>query len=175
MKKGDTVVARRGMKLTYIQPDGTGGLLELTDQPITVGRSQDADIVVADEKVSRIHCGIRLWDGEYYLKDLKSKNGTFVNGQRIDVQTIKPGDVIRVGSATINVGGDGPGPNTIIRQIGSEMEQGKGYSTILREIVHDAEPESEAADPVKPASGSTSSARKPIRVVVRKPQNPAGD
>ena len=86
------------MRLRYSKADGTQMEFELGDRPITIGRSPEADVVVLDEKASRIHCGIRLWDGDFYIKDLKSKNGTYVNDHRIEVHKLKPRDHIRVGS-----------------------------------------------------------------------------
>ncbi len=126
------------MKLTFPRPDGTMAVLKLTDQPITIGRSHEADVVINDEKVSRLHCGIRLWDGAYYLKDLKSRNGTLVNDDPVDVVKLKAGDRIRVGSVLFNFESDvRPGTETIFHQTEQEFTAGKGYSTILREIVND--------------------------------------
>ena len=126
------------MKLTFPRPDGTMAVLKLTDQPITLGRGHEADVVINDEKVSRIHCGIRLWDGAYFLKDLKSRNGTFVNDEPADVVKLKAGDRIRVGSVVFHFESDiRPGTETIFHQTEQEFTAGKGYSTILREIVND--------------------------------------
>ena len=126
------------MRLRYAKHDGTQTEFELGERPITIGRSPDADLVVLDEKVSRIHCGVRLWDGDFYIKDLKSRNGTFVNNRKIDVAVLKPGDTIRLGSHVLSFEAEaGTGANTAINAINDEMELGKGYSTILREIVDD--------------------------------------
>jgi len=126
------------MRLTFPKPDGTMTVLKLGDKPITIGRGNEADVVISDEKVSRIHCGIRLWDGAYFLKDLKSRNGTVVNGDLVDVVKLKPGDRIRVGSVLFNFESDNrPGTETIFQQTEQEIVAGKGYSTILREIVND--------------------------------------
>lgn len=126
------------MRLRYSKPDGTQMEFHLGDQPITIGRSPEADIVLLDEKVSRIHCGVRLWDGEFYIKDLKSRNGTWVNNQRVEVTKLKPGDVIRVGSTLLHFELDPEiGTRTAINEIEGKFEVGKGYTTILREIVAD--------------------------------------
>ncbi len=126
------------MRLRYAKQDGSQTEFELGERPITIGRSPDADLVVLDEKVSRIHCGVRLWDGDFYIKDLKSRNGTFVNNRKIDVAVLKPGDTIRLGSHVLSFEAEaGTGANTAINAINDEMELGKGYSTILREIVDD--------------------------------------
>ncbi len=124
------------MRLKYTKKDGTQMEFELSERPITIGRSPEADVVILDEKASRIHCGIRLWDGEFYVKDLKSRNGTYVNDQRVDVAKLKSGDRIRVGSILFSFEQD-PNKTTgvALQEMEEEMAQGKGYSTILKEIV----------------------------------------
>jgi predicted component of type VI protein secretion system len=129
------------MKLHYSKQNGETKDFEIGERSITIGRSPDADIILLDEKVSRVHCGIRLWDGDFYIKDLKSKNGTFVNGRRVEVAKLAPSDVIKVGGYTFNFDQPaGAGTETVIREISDEMDLGKGYSTLLKEIVKDAEP-----------------------------------
>ena len=124
------------MILRYARENGMQTDIKIGEQPITIGRSRDADVVIPDEKASRIHCGIRLWDGDIVVKDLKSRNGTYLNGERIEVGRLKPGDRIRVGS-TVFLADDevSKGTQTVLREVQDEMSQGKGYATILREIV----------------------------------------
>ncbi|MFH0953382.1 MAG: FHA domain-containing protein [Verrucomicrobiota bacterium] len=150
------------MLLRYTKKDGTQMEFELGDRPITIGRSPEADVVVLDEKASRIHCGIRLWDGEFYIKDLKSRNGTYVNDQMIEVAKLKPGDRMRVGSMLLSFEQD-PIKHTdvALREVEEQMAQGKGYSTIMHEIVGTMEkPDEQAA--VQPAPVG-----EPIRVTIR--------
>lgn len=128
------------MVLRYRRKDGTQTEFELGDRPITIGRSPEADLVILDDKASRLHCGIRVWDGDFILKDLKSKNGTFVNGQRIEMVKLELGDQVRVGSCVFSFEMDpGKGTQTILREVADEMAGGKGYSTMLKEIVGDSE------------------------------------
>ncbi len=55
----------------------------LRNRPLTVGRSDDCDIVLSDRQVSRIHARI-TWQGDgYQVEDLGSKNGTHVNGKEV--------------------------------------------------------------------------------------------
>lgn len=131
------------MKLIVKTPDGKKETYELQEKPVTIGRSPDADIVLSDERSSRMHCGIRYLDEEYFVRDLKSKNGTFLNEERIEMARLSPGDRIRIGSVVIvaeeqEESDAGPGSNTVFRQVEEEMEDGKGYSTIMREIVGDS-------------------------------------
>jgi pSer/pThr/pTyr-binding forkhead associated (FHA) protein len=125
------------MQLMYKDTDGKRISIELTTEPISIGRTSDSDIQIVDEKASRLHCGIRCWDGEYFLKDLNSKNGTFLNNEQIsDIVQLHPGDIIRVGTTTLQlIAEPGKGTETIIQEVQDEMKLGKGYNTILREIV----------------------------------------
>ncbi|MFH0878840.1 MAG: FHA domain-containing protein [Lentisphaerota bacterium] len=149
--------------MSYTKKDGTRMEFELGERPITIGRSPEADVVILDEKSSRLHCGIRLWDGDFYLKDLKSRNGTFVNGEKIDVAKLKPGDRFQVGSIVMSFDQDSESGGTAIQEVEDAMASGKGYSTILREIVDDlGAPTSEA---------EVQDADKPLRVKTRKPKS----
>ena len=128
------------MHLRYINKLGIPKDIELTGEPLSIGRSREADIPLLDDKVSRIHCGIRLSDGEFYLKDLKARNGTFVNGQRIeDTVKIKAGDRIQIGSTIFVLESASPAENAAkgLGSVQNDMDDGKGYSTILKEIVED--------------------------------------
>lgn len=64
----------------------------------TMGRSSDNDVVVKDLYVSRRHCAVLIHhDNNFVLHDTASKNGTFLNGAKIDGPTpIKAGDEIRI-------------------------------------------------------------------------------
>ena len=66
----------------------------------TIGRSKTNDLVFPDPKVSRNHSLLRsLGEDKYYLVDMGSANGTYLNGKRVIVPTLlKSGDVIQIGS-----------------------------------------------------------------------------
>jgi len=128
------------MLLRLSRPDGTVVEHPLTEHPITIGRSPDADLIVQDEKASRLHSGIRFENDGYYLRDLKSKNGTYLNEERIESVRIQPGDRIRIGSVIIRVEQDSSaGPDTALSEMEEEMASGKGYGTILKELVGSTE------------------------------------
>lgn len=114
---------------------------EIGDRPITIGRSPDADIVIKDEKASRLHCGVSMMDSDFILKDLSSKNGTFLNGDKIDdTAPIQVGDRFRVGDAVFVLEDEeSPGTETVLQEVEHELAHGKGYKTMLREIVEDAD------------------------------------
>jgi predicted component of type VI protein secretion system len=139
------------MNLRYKKRDGTQVVYELGERAITIGRSTEADLAILDDKASRVHCGIRMWDGEFFLKDLKSRNGTFVNGQSVDMVRLNPGDRIRIGSVVFSFEAEpGKGTDTILREIEDEMDQGKGYTTILKEVVEEADEGAQRPAPLTP-------------------------
>lgn len=125
------------MRLAYMQDSGLHTLVELSDKPVVLGRSPAADIVLSDSKVSRLHCGIRMDNGVIRIKDLGSRNGTFVNAELINAPTpLQPGDHIRIGDTLLTVEEKlRKGNETILHEIEEEMVHGKGYNTILHEIV----------------------------------------
>ena len=67
------------------------------DGPLVVGRSSTTDVHIRDAKLSRRHCEIRLTPHGYVLRDLASKNGTFVNGARVTEARLRDGDRIQIG------------------------------------------------------------------------------
>lgn len=68
------------------------------EEDITIGRSKNNTITIKDPYISKNHLSIVKDEGDYYLEDLGSANGTYVNGDRImDVVRLKNGDTIRLG------------------------------------------------------------------------------
>ena len=70
---------------------------------ITVGRTPKNDIVISSLTVSRVHASINFEGGSFVIKDLKSQNGTFLNGSLIKQAKLKNGDIIKIGGYPITV------------------------------------------------------------------------
>src|SRR5579871_2653560 len=70
----------------------------LNRTPFSVGRKVDKDLVIADPRVSRDHAQILQDGGAFFLEDLGSKHGTFVNGERIQRQKLERGDRLEFGA-----------------------------------------------------------------------------
>ena len=68
---------------------------------ITIGRWKTNDIVLADPTVSGHHAAIELEGEAFCLKDLESRNGSRVNDIHVTNQTLKSGDVIKLGNTVI--------------------------------------------------------------------------
>lgn len=108
--------------------------VEMGAVPIVIGRVPECSVVLEDERVSRRHCEIRLWDGAYAIKDLRSHNGTLLNEKPVSIAMLQSGDKIGVGRTIIEVEG------TITPMAGGSEEEGAPvYRSILRDIVKDIE------------------------------------
>ena len=64
---------------------------------INVGRVQGNDLMLPKGNVSKHHARLLFRDGRFIVTDLKSTNGTYVNGRRVHKATLLPGDTLRVG------------------------------------------------------------------------------
>ncbi len=69
----------------------------LTGRALSVGRDPAADIRIRDASVSAMHCRFESWGGRVWLCDLNSKNGTWVDGRRIQRVELNIGARVRVG------------------------------------------------------------------------------
>ena len=75
----------------------------LQDRHLTIGRQVGNDVVLnSDLRVSRHHAEIQERDGEWVLRDLRSRNGTTLNGERITEGFLRNGDKIKIGSAVFD-------------------------------------------------------------------------
>jgi pSer/pThr/pTyr-binding forkhead associated (FHA) protein len=64
----------------------------------TIGRSTGADFILDAALVSRVHCRLTVLNtGELEIRDLKSTNGTYVNGAQVAATRLEPGDRVKVG------------------------------------------------------------------------------
>jgi|GEM_PF-2384963 len=87
-----------------ISEQGKEWELKVERFPITMGRGANNTIVLADPKASRQHCIIEETEKGVVARDLGSRNGTTVNGQRIEVAVLKEGDIIGIGDTLIFYG-----------------------------------------------------------------------
>ncbi|AAM25148.1 MAG: FHA-domain-containing protein [Caldanaerobacter subterraneus] len=84
-------------KLSFLTGERTFTLFEVT----SIGRSDECDIVIESPYVSARHALIKKRGKRFYIEDLNSTNGTFVNGKRVKVARIKNGDIITLGDVDL--------------------------------------------------------------------------
>lgn len=77
--------------------EGEGEHFALTKDLTTIGRHADSDIELDDITVSRRHSEIHRQQGTSIVKDAGSLNGTYLNGERIDVAELSHGDELQIG------------------------------------------------------------------------------
>jgi len=120
-------------KLIFTDKNHAGRVYELALEKTTVGRSDQNTLVISDSSLSAVHCEILLNGPEVIVRDLGSRNGTFVNGVKLTNQQsqLKSGQTVRFGSveARLELDGDG-GPSD---DTASEMTAVHAMGRIMRE------------------------------------------
>ena len=101
---------------------------EIKDRPISFGRGEEADVQIKDERMSRQHFVIELREGKFYVRDLHSTNGTFINNTPITEVELQPNDRIRSGQTVLVFEMEKPKPVTnVINELASEPKGNKPY------------------------------------------------
>ena len=86
----------------FVKQQGQGSrTIDLASDPYTIGRKAGNDLAIDDPSVSGQHARIVKIQSVYFLEDLKSTNGTLVNGKRIDRHQLRDADVITIGQHRI--------------------------------------------------------------------------
>jgi pSer/pThr/pTyr-binding forkhead associated (FHA) protein len=71
---------------------------QITRTPVSIGRDNICGISINDTRMSRQHAALFFYQPDFYLKDLGSTNGSFINDKRIKNAPLRNGDVIRLGN-----------------------------------------------------------------------------
>jgi pilus assembly protein CpaF len=104
--------------LLLTEKGGETKQLSFEKDEVTVGRVQGNDIVLPKGNVSKRHCRVMLQGGKFSVEDLKSTNGTYINGRKIgEVTAVGGTDKIYVGDFVIRI--DTPGEATAPPQVAS--------------------------------------------------------
>lgn len=77
--------------------DREGEIIGLASEAVTIGRTPESDLFLDDVTVSRRHARIVVDSGAYFVEDLESLNGTYVNHKRIEHHQLFDGDELQIG------------------------------------------------------------------------------
>jgi pSer/pThr/pTyr-binding forkhead associated (FHA) protein len=66
---------------------------------VCIGRAHDCDVALPDPLVSHRHCVLACDEDGWFIVDLGSRNGVFVNGERVQRRALRDGDELRVGDS----------------------------------------------------------------------------
>ena len=111
-------------------------------QSVTVGRAPTSQIVLNDERCSRNHVEIFLSSGQWTLRDLESRNGTFVGNQMIRGDcALKPGDIIRIGRTQL----------LFVHKLSDAFTTSGDAGSVIRRLSPDVQPQ-HATGPLDEAS-----------------------
>jgi pSer/pThr/pTyr-binding forkhead associated (FHA) protein len=88
-------------RLLLMKDGGGETSFPLTRDTYTVGRHRNNDIVISDPKVSSFHARLDRSPDAFVVVDLKSRNGSYINGRRVETGPLKNGDELRMGPARL--------------------------------------------------------------------------
>ena len=115
-------------------PTGPGSQIVIDRAVVLVGRSADCDAVIDfSSRISRRHCVFVQVDADYYVRDLGSMNGVWLNGDRVEKSTkLVQGDHVAIGDVTFQFHANvQPPPRTAVRA----QNGGKGMPVLVDESV----------------------------------------
>ena len=96
LKTNSSVMQTPGLSIEIY---GNKTIYELKKSLTSIGREEDNDIVIQDLTISGHHAEIVIENGDFFIQDNLSTNGTFVNEIKISKVMVKNGDIIKLGKA----------------------------------------------------------------------------
>ncbi|MGH9677975.1 MAG: FHA domain-containing protein, partial [Candidatus Acidiferrum sp.] len=84
-------------------PIGGGDNIPLQRHVLTLGRRESCDICLRFPNISGLHCEMTFREGYWYVRDLGSRNGVKINGERIREKVLRPTDRIGIGKRTFTI------------------------------------------------------------------------
>jgi len=94
------VVVKKGPAFVHLNGKFKGQILDLKEGVNVLGRNKDLELNISEQSISRIHLAIIKYDGKYFIADVGSSYGTFVNGIKVQPIQLKNNDIIKIGALT---------------------------------------------------------------------------
>src|SRR3982750_3915653 len=114
-------------RLAAISGKLKGAIFAIDEDAIVIGRETAANLCIADSSVSRRHSSIEKSDDVFFISDLESLNGTFVNDVPVKRRELEHGDRIRIGDSQflfLICGGDGTSKSSEVKIDEGQMMSG---------------------------------------------------
>ena len=121
------------VRLTLVTHDGATQAVPLGVAPVVLGTSPECDLVVVDPRVSRRHCQVAMTERGIVIRDLGSKNGTFVAGLQIFEAVLPPLAQATIGASTFSVQVVGA-PSILQLSASARFGEAIGASLIMRAL-----------------------------------------
>ena len=128
----------RAPALVVINPSGNRNRVPLEPLPFSIGRQADNHLVLRDNRASRNHARIIAENGDYFVEDLNSRHGVYVNGERVQRRQLTNSDRIDFGfqdSYKLVFTLEEDQIHRILDQISTPSTAGAGNLTKLRALV----------------------------------------
>mgnify|MGYP000992895210 FL=1 len=90
------------LQLRVLEGPDRGKLAPWKGETLVIGRAVHCGLSLSDHNASREHAKIQQQDDDFYLSDLNSTNGTFLNSQKIERKKLNLGDLICIGETVIS-------------------------------------------------------------------------
>lgn len=110
--------------LEILDGDHAGETIPLDQGRVTLGRRPECTVSLADEKVSGQHAEVAFEDGRHVLRDLGSRNGTFLDGRKVDEVILTEFDTFHVGRLRVQFKEAGAEPGLALHRIGQDRLAG---------------------------------------------------
>jgi len=96
---GSSPQSTNAASVVVVDPSGRRSTVAIESLPFRIGRQAGNQLVMRDNRASRVHAQIIREGGDYWIEDLNSRHGTYVNGARIERHRLQDSDRIEFGSA----------------------------------------------------------------------------
>ena len=105
-QQGDRLALQKmpGITLSILIEQGQETIRRFSQPQIMIGRDPNCDLAMLDEALSAHHARLTYHHGQWWLEDLSSTNGTFLNRERLTVPAVViPGDMFKCGNILFNI------------------------------------------------------------------------
>ncbi len=147
------------VKLKILHGSNAGKIVTIREPQFCIGRSEECNLRINSDAISRRHCTITVSESGIRIRDLKSRNGTHVNGKRIEAEhPVQIGDQLRVGPLEFLVTSVEPKKGAPANTAAASVNRPRGIKSDeeMADMVSDWLEEADGADQRQPlADGET--------------------